>query len=54
MFYKVIGILLMLVGAWIVIYFPDKKEYQHSSMTKTGVWLGIFLFVIGLLMLLFM
>jgi len=52
MLYKIIGVLFLIIGAWIVIYFPEKGDYQHEAMTKAGVWLGIVFFILGLLMIL--
>jgi len=43
----VIGILLLLVGIFLVFFFPSTMEHQPPGMSVTGVVLGLVLLVVG-------
>lgn len=47
---KILGILLIVIGAWMVKEFPDAAIFQSSSMTKTGIGLGIILIIAGVVL----
>ncbi len=42
----------MIFGLLMITVFPA-KEYQKSAMTTTGVWIGIVIFIIGLVAVVF-
>ncbi len=43
----VLGILLILLGGFLVLFFPMTEEHQASEFTKTGVVLGFIFLIIG-------
>ena len=53
MLYKIIGFFMLLIGAFIVRYFPDVSDYQAKQMTLTGIWIGILFIIVGLIMIVF-
>jgi len=50
---KIIGLALIVLGFWIVKYFPDIMSYQRKEMTLTGILIGIILLLVGIGLLLF-
>lgn len=50
---KIVGVLLMFVGVLIVRYFPGVASYQKIGMTLAGIWTGILLFLIGIVLLIY-
>lgn len=42
-----IGGLLLLVGIFLVFFFPGVTEHQPESMGMTGIVLGVILIIIG-------
>lgn len=53
MLYKIIGFFLLVLGAFIIRYFPDVSDYQAPKMTVTGIWVGIILVIVGLVMIIY-
>jgi len=50
---KVAGIILAIVGFFLVINFPDITDYQKEGMTKTGVFIGLIMLILGVYLALF-
>lgn len=50
---KLGGLILAGSGLFLMIGFPDITEYQSESMGKTGVFIGLVLFFLGLWFLFF-
>lgn len=51
---KGIGVLLILLGIFMIIGFPDMKDVQPFNMSKTGILIGFILVIIGVLVLLYL
>ncbi len=52
MLLKILGIFLMMFGFFMLGCFPA-QIYQRSAMTKTGVYVGLVSFLIGITLLVF-
>lgn len=50
---KLGGLLLSLVGGFLVFGFPDIADYQRFGMSRAGIFIGLVLLVIGLYFLFF-
>jgi len=50
---KIIGLAFIILGFWIVKYFPDIMSYQRKEMTLTGILIGIVLLLVGIGLLIF-
>ncbi len=50
---KLAGLVISLFGVFLVIGFPDVAEYQQAGFSKTGIFIGIVLTVIGAYLLFF-
>ena len=50
---KVAGIILLLLGIFLIVEFPDITQYQVEGFSKTGVFFGIVFFIIGIWLLIF-
>jgi len=48
-----VGILLILVGGFLVFFFPSTKEHQPPPFDLVGVVLGFIFLIIGILLVLF-
>lgn len=48
---KILGIILILFGIFLVKEFPDIGKYQSESWSWTGIKLGIILIIIGIILL---
>lgn len=46
---KLFGILLVIMGALILLYFPNISDYQTKSFTEAGRIIGIILLLFGIL-----
>jgi hypothetical protein len=44
---KALGILIILGGIFLIIFFPDIEDFQPLGMSKTGIVLGIILLIAG-------
>lgn len=44
---KLLGIVLALIGIWLIVKFPDAEDIQYKSFTKAGIAIGILLIIIG-------
>jgi hypothetical protein len=49
---KVAGIVLAGLGAFLVLGFPDIKDYQKVGMGKAGIFAGLAIGILGLWLLL--
>jgi hypothetical protein len=49
----IIGILLILFGGYLVIFFPSAAHTQPPSMTTGAIVLGFLCVVVGILLLVF-
>jgi hypothetical protein len=43
----IIGILLIMLGGFLVLFFPMAPEHQAGQFTKVGVILGFIFLIIG-------
>jgi hypothetical protein len=48
---KVIGIILIIGAIFMMFSFPDIDIYQDPEMGETGVFIGIVLLIIGIVLL---
>ncbi|MEM5804716.1 MAG: hypothetical protein QXU82_02615 [Candidatus Aenigmatarchaeota archaeon] len=46
---KLFGSLLVIMGALILMYFPDISDYQAKSFTIAGRVIGVLLLLLGIL-----
>ena len=53
MSYKILGLILAILGFAILKYFPDTKSYQHLGMTMSGILIGVLFILIGIGLLIF-
>ncbi len=47
----IIGIILLVIGAFIIKEFPDISGYQRKEMTSAGIIFGVILALIGLVLI---
>ena len=50
---KIAGIILLLLGLFLLVEFPDIMQYQVKGFSKTGVFFGIVFFIVGIWLLIF-
>jgi len=50
---KIIGIILTLIGGFLVFVFPGYSLYQLKSYTNAGILIGLFILIIGVYLLVF-
>jgi len=50
---KIAGIILALVGFFLVTGFPDVEDYQPMGMSKVGVLIGLVMLIFGLYLIFF-
>lgn len=50
---KLAGLILVGIGVFLIIGFPDVADYQRPDMSSTGVFIGIVLLIIGAYLLFF-
>jgi len=50
---RIVGIILLLLGIWLVKSFPDISNFQKRKMTVLGVWIGAAFVIAGLILILF-
>ena len=50
---KIAGLVLAAIGVFLVIEFPDIGDYQKSSMSVTGIFLGLIFMILGVYLLIF-
>ncbi len=50
---KIAGVILLLLGLFLVVEFPDITQYQVQGFSKTGVFFGIVFFIVGIWLLIF-
>jgi hypothetical protein len=53
MFYKILGLIMAVLGFIILKYFPDVTTYQHKGMTMSGILIGILFILVGIGLLIF-
>ncbi len=51
-FEKLAGLMLIGVGLFLVIYFPESEDSETGGFTMVGIFAGLFLLVIGIKLLL--
>ncbi len=49
--WKFLGIGLVLLGIFMIIFFPDVTDYQRSSVSWAGVFLGFIFIAAGIIIL---
>lgn len=45
---KLVAIVLLLLGLFLVIFFPGIQKHQPTEFTKTGILMGLVFLVIGI------
>ena len=50
---KLAGLVLAGVGLFLIIGFPDIKDYQGFGMSRAGILIGLIILIIGIWWLLF-
>ena len=50
---KLFGVLLLFMAVFLIVYFPGAKELQDEAIAKTGIILGIILFIAGVWLIFF-
>lgn len=53
MLMKIIGLLLAAIGFLIIKEFPDIQKYQRKEMTRAGIFFGLALLFIGIIIVIF-
>jgi hypothetical protein len=53
MILKFLGLLLIILGFFILKFFPDIDRYQRSEMTVTGILIGAMFLLVGILLVIF-
>lgn len=48
---KALGVLLLLAGIFLVVFFPGIPDYQPEDMARLGVKIGFVLIIAGLAVL---
>ncbi|MFH8086679.1 MAG: hypothetical protein QW609_02560 [Candidatus Aenigmatarchaeota archaeon] len=48
---QIIGAGLFVFGLLIIVCFPYIERYQPEEITKTGIFIGILLMIIGLILM---
>lgn len=51
--FKLVGLITLLAGLFIMKNFPDIGMYQRREMTISGIFLGALLFLSGIVLLVF-
>ena len=49
--FKAIGVLLLLAGIFLVVFFPGVPDYQPEPMAKLGIKIGFVFLLAGLVIL---
>jgi len=50
---KMIGIILVVMGIFLIVKFPGVEGYQPHQMSITGIFIGIIILIIGIYLLFF-
>jgi len=53
MIYKIIGLILAVIGFLILKYFPDVTTYQDRGTTLSGLLIGIIFILVGIGLVIF-
>jgi hypothetical protein len=53
MIYKILGLVLAVLGFAVLKYFPDISSYQHGGMTLSGLLIGALLILAGIGLMIF-
>ncbi len=53
MILKIFGLLMVIVGFFILKYFPDMTRYQRNSFAMSGILIGVVMFLLGIGLLIF-
>ncbi|MBI3412789.1 MAG: hypothetical protein HY051_01770 [Candidatus Aenigmarchaeota archaeon] len=51
-FEKVAGLLLVGAALFLIVYFPETEDSETSGFTALGIFIGLFLLVMGIRLLL--
>lgn len=49
---KILGIILIIIGGWLVVRFPASADYQTNEIKKAGITIGMALLLFGILLFL--
>jgi len=50
---KLFGIVLLLVGLWLLISFPSMQQYQSTRFVDTTSIVGLLFIIVGLMLAIF-
>jgi hypothetical protein len=50
---KIAGLVLLVIGLFLLVEFPDITQYQVAGFSKAGVFFGIIFFIVGIWLLVF-
>ena len=50
---KIAGIVLALIGLFLLTGFPDIGDYQREGMSKAGIFIGLILLIFGVYLFIF-
>jgi hypothetical protein len=53
MFYKILGLILAVIGFLMLKFFPDVTTYQDKGLTASGLLIGILFILIGIGLVIF-
>jgi hypothetical protein len=48
---RLVGLALTGIGVFIVIRFPDVRDYQNFNMSRAGLFIGLIILILGLYLL---
>lgn len=48
---KVLGIVLLVFGFWLIRYFPGIRDYQRAGFAKSGIFIGLLIILAGVILL---
>jgi len=51
--FKILGLILVVLGFAVLKYFPDITNYQSKGFTMTGVLIGVLFILVGIGLLIF-
>lgn len=50
---KIAGFILLLLGLFLLVEFPDITQYQVEGFSRTGIFFGLIFFIVGIWLLIF-
>ena len=50
---KALGLIVLLFGIFMLLWFPDVPDYQYEGFVKPGIWIGLAAVIVGIILLIF-